>query len=421
MAATKKLKSEISWAVFHPDHVEEARKVIKAFQGDGTIDALGFGVLLEEVSDIFFPGTSTLHTWLRYQIFVPALLHSIQHLKKSNDIRSELLRLEFGLQRTLVNSAEQSKNSTQVLGIIGRNRGEQLKYWPSMVYWNSLNAMQVFGKSKLSRDKVFQLLASEKEDQYQNDDGEGDITVDEIMSIDPQICRIAQDCIFKDISRGILKEKLDFKLSAPEARWFENRTLELYPNSLSAQLLNRQAREIEATKTIFKAAVKKNENLSDLLNAAEQYSRFAQGATYLYNAVLCAHKVRDESVTYNLHQLEKWHQSAKFLENWSAEQIYECLNRFNPTDRDEGLITFCHQVLELLKKKPSKRLILASATLIKEREFQIKGARSRFRNNRVNIPRNVYQTDLPFSSHLFDYRWRVGKSNALSVTERLRS
>ena len=67
-------KSAIEWVVFHPEQVQEARKIMKDLKGDSTIDAMGFGAFFEPISDQFFPGTSTLHTWLRYHVFVFSII-----------------------------------------------------------------------------------------------------------------------------------------------------------------------------------------------------------------------------------------------------------------------------------------------------------------------------------------------------------
>ena len=40
--------------------------------GEGVRDEIGFLILHQRYADYFFPGTSVLHTRLRYALFVPA-------------------------------------------------------------------------------------------------------------------------------------------------------------------------------------------------------------------------------------------------------------------------------------------------------------------------------------------------------------
>src|SRR5437016_5333336 len=110
--------SALSWLVFNDSDIQVARRLIDDLDtSDSTIDALGLGVVLESLSDVFFPATSTLHRRIRYQIFIPALVWSLQKQKHISDARLALKKMEYKLQRALVDSGE-------TLGVIGRTREE---------------------------------------------------------------------------------------------------------------------------------------------------------------------------------------------------------------------------------------------------------------------------------------------------------
>ncbi|UUT36597.1 DUF6361 family protein [Microbacterium elymi] len=49
-------------------------EIIDLFREPGTVDELGIGAVRDALSDILFPGTSVLHTRLRYVLFIPWLL-----------------------------------------------------------------------------------------------------------------------------------------------------------------------------------------------------------------------------------------------------------------------------------------------------------------------------------------------------------
>jgi len=47
--------------------------VVDLFRERDTVDEIGVGAIRHTISDILFPGTSTLHTRIRYVLFVPWL------------------------------------------------------------------------------------------------------------------------------------------------------------------------------------------------------------------------------------------------------------------------------------------------------------------------------------------------------------
>src|SRR5678816_2694587 len=129
----------IFWITFNPSDIATAKQFMDSLKGDNTVDVLGLTRTMEAVSDILFPATSTLHKRIRYQIFVPAIILSIYRNKQRVKPENELARLEYQLQKTLIDSGEE-------YNVFGSSRGEALKYWPSTIYWASLNKLQLWGE-----------------------------------------------------------------------------------------------------------------------------------------------------------------------------------------------------------------------------------------------------------------------------------
>ena len=73
----KGLSSSINWITFDTKDVQKAREMLKELGPDSTVDSIGLGLPFEEISNILFPATSTLHTRLRYQIFVPGIMYKM--------------------------------------------------------------------------------------------------------------------------------------------------------------------------------------------------------------------------------------------------------------------------------------------------------------------------------------------------------
>src|SRR5688572_18404900 len=141
----------IFWITFKPSDISTAKQFMDLLKGESTVDALGLTRAMESVSDILFPATSTLHRRIRYQIFVPAIILAIHRNKQRVKPDDELLRLEYQLQKTLIASKEDQ-------AVFGSSSGEALKYWPSTIYWASLNKLQLWGKEPLGRGEALELI-----------------------------------------------------------------------------------------------------------------------------------------------------------------------------------------------------------------------------------------------------------------------
>jgi hypothetical protein len=106
--------------------VAQAESALKSDQL-GVRDEVGFLSLHQALSDRFFPGTSVLHTRLRYALFVPWLMEEAQ----GNPVL--LRKHELALTRQLNQGADKSK------GVIGGSIYPEAPVQPpSMIYWSAL-------------------------------------------------------------------------------------------------------------------------------------------------------------------------------------------------------------------------------------------------------------------------------------------
>ena len=63
--------SGLAWIDFDQADRDRTRRIIDLFDEKDTRDELGLGALRDALSDLMFPGTSTIQTRLRYMLFVP--------------------------------------------------------------------------------------------------------------------------------------------------------------------------------------------------------------------------------------------------------------------------------------------------------------------------------------------------------------
>lgn len=127
--------STFTWLRFDEDQAQQARELVQALQEPGTLDSLGIGAIRDGISDLLFPGTSTLHTRARYFLLVPwALQHVARRGPRSPEQYDKWLREVEGTTIRALTAG----NGDDTTGIIGRERGGAIRQTPAVVYWNAL-------------------------------------------------------------------------------------------------------------------------------------------------------------------------------------------------------------------------------------------------------------------------------------------
>ena len=107
------------------------------FEDSSTVDELGIGSVRDTFSNALFPGTSTLHTRVKYFLFVPWLINDVaRHRWPVERALAELRGRETRLIGALL-AGEESE------GVIGRDARSTLKRMPSELYWASLGHVGV--------------------------------------------------------------------------------------------------------------------------------------------------------------------------------------------------------------------------------------------------------------------------------------
>jgi len=150
-----------------PDAMREARRFMNSDQ-QGVRDEIGFLIVHQRYADRFFPGTSVLHTRLRYVLFVPWLYRD-EFLKPAKGQRTQdsIKRREYLLTGRLMNEPS---------GVIGiRNYPAPVEQRPSQVYWGALNRWGLLreqdGAGPLSRYQVERLIAGKSTSSLKDDEG----------------------------------------------------------------------------------------------------------------------------------------------------------------------------------------------------------------------------------------------------------
>src|SRR5262245_45448932 len=100
-------------------------------EGEGVRDEIGFLIIHWRYADHFFPGTSVLHTRLRYALFVPWTYQFLHEVRGGGLMEKRLEKEETRLTGRL----------RHLQGAIGRdNYPERTVQPPSVRYWSALGA-----------------------------------------------------------------------------------------------------------------------------------------------------------------------------------------------------------------------------------------------------------------------------------------
>jgi hypothetical protein len=146
----------IGWVMLSRKAVASAEQALRADQ-QGVRDEIGFLTLHQAFADRFFPGTSVLHTRLRYVLFVPWLM---QH----SDGDPERFRREALVLTAQLNLGQKQPGVTET-GVIGGSiwpsepsQTPAMAYWSALAHWGILQPRR--GLPSLTRTQVLQRLSA---------------------------------------------------------------------------------------------------------------------------------------------------------------------------------------------------------------------------------------------------------------------
>lgn len=132
------MQAALTWVDLTAGDRDRMRRVLDLFNEQGTLDEMGLGSLRDALSDALFPGTSYVHTRLRYVLFVPWLYRWLEARKtRAADVEQTARRAEVDLIGALERSSDRQ-------GIIGVRARHSLVRLPSSAYWSALNRWGIF-------------------------------------------------------------------------------------------------------------------------------------------------------------------------------------------------------------------------------------------------------------------------------------
>lgn len=335
-------------------------EIVKMFQDRGSVDELGIGAVRDAFSNHFFPGTSVLHTRVRYLLFVPWLLCDAGQRGQSTDhAKRELRQAEVRLIRSLLAGNEDA-------GVIGSQAQERLKTMPSQVYWPALQRYGVVRWS-LGIDGHLRRMAGRAAHRSDVTEGDAADALGPDLGLDDELPAAPED----------LLSATTFDLTADEATYLQGVFARLPDDSLLSRLVTRP-HDAMGDRIWTSPAI---EHLPDTLQWQVDHARRLHhvwhGAPLLYNLML-AELVSDNALVEEYGtQLEAWEAELdehRVFEGWTRSDFWALVRGLNPRLR-ASTQSFVEDWFALAESGQSTSP--QARSLVKQREIFLKARRSR--------------------------------------------
>ncbi|MDN4477307.1 DUF6361 family protein [Demequina sp. SYSU T00039] len=363
------MASSFGWLDNDDEQRRRMLEVVDLFREQGTIDELGIGSIRDTLANAMFPGTSTLHTRLRYVLFLPWLMRDASHKRNPNEMGAEFRNMQYRLTESLLAGGENE-------GVMGNVARRNLKRLPGDVYWSALRSWGLVDAT--SPDAYYRRLAdfrALKQRTAEPDDVDA-FTALATDGIDPDLPPPAPD----------LLRRADFALTPHEEEYLKDRIATRTRGTLLAWLVINQptnASGADAANFPWEIANRDElpEDLGTTVEHARRFSEIVQGAALVYNLALARRAGRDEVADRHAESLALWQDTSApdDARSWDRADWWALITRHNPqlrsTTRD-----FIERWIELAGSGAELLTSDQAARLVENRERQIKGARARFVN-----------------------------------------
>lgn len=403
------MASFFSWL----DHSEQERRrmmdIISSIRERETRDELGVGSIRDAFADIFFPGTSTIQTRVKYFLFIPWIYLRLEaNNVQLEDIERKARKEEMRLIDGLIKGGEEE-------GVIGSDAREKLQRLPSNIYWNGLAewGIRLFRGSQYSYHRFLGRHRTLISKGQLNDDKE---------PADPLSRGSWHYGIPKPSSE--FPDRCSFQLSREEAGYLRERLFYKHQRTLLAFLVE-QGKPSDAVGFPWRHPQYASfpDELKSLLRHARYFSETFFGAPLLYNLMLAelaknkerAEEYREKLISWanqdikgNFDDLIVWRTNLTTF--WGAIP-----GTFNIR---ESTRSFVSKWLDIALKKDPKASIADNQEargLILDRERRLKGSLARLDNQAARA-----RWSGASGTGRLDYRWGIAQRHINDILNGLK-
>ncbi len=375
------MASLIAWLDASSEDQRRMREIVNLFSERESRDELGIGQVRDALSDMLWPGTSTLLTRARYFLFIPwcyrAAAEARRDIDKSTALADRNERLLIG---GLVNAGEKD-------GVIGANVGMALKNLPSALYWGGLRVHGILNDATASRDDA---IAAEVDRALNSRAATSDYH-DEVAQ---PWHGGAFHATLPSVPAGFPTEVAGgFGLPQREASWLRDRMMASSPGTMLEYAL--QHRPDAKSLVPWEDSVLKSADgePANILEDARRFSILMNSASLVYNLLLAEayegegfSRVENQAEAYR-QRLDDWAAQPNLADDvrfWNREEFWRRVHTQNPgVNRrarrfvDEWLDTLGNVDLASLADSDEVR------RFIRNREREHKRSQARLDNKRL--------------------------------------
>lgn len=206
------MKPTLGWTMLSREEMRQVERSLANCEQD-TRDEIGFLLIHQGFADRFFPGTSVLHTRIRYALFVPwVYLQAARNQQHGSDLDTTIRRL---LIQLAIRLKQLGGEPYDVIG--GDKLGQLTSQPPDRVYWTALRGWGLLLPTVVSRSEALRRLEAGAHTSARDDDG---------GRLDDEVTEVFAGLPNPPIGWDDAASPLHFKMSAKE-RDFLRRKLSL--------------------------------------------------------------------------------------------------------------------------------------------------------------------------------------------------
>lgn len=379
---------QLGWIDFSKNERDKVLGVLDSLTEQGTLDELGIAPIRDGFSDLFFPGTSTLHKHAKYYFLVPYACIDLEHSVNLhyNTAYSKLYEIERSTAEIL------HKNHPHELGVIGGgyvNRREWIKRPPSVLYWAGLRRLGIIN-GNISLNEYLKALCALKSDK------------DTLKKLGNR--NDAEDCDDKDAGfiqsvrffsvptyRQGWKGNLTLRLTRQEAEYLRERIKRTASDSLLFYLLdsgNEDILKCDSFETL--TALVNDKRIRDYCDMAVAFGKFLYVLRVVYNMVVSQGKNEKANEI-----IAEFRPNLTRYAGINIESIISCLRIV-----DSKLRTFLYDSKQAMAEGDIEKLKL----IVTNREKSIKGSSRAKTVNAGSFDKNKW-----IGGTYLDYRFAQAK------------
>lgn len=389
--------SSLGWLDFDAAAADRVATLLNGLREPRTLDVLGMGSVAGAFSQMLHPGTSYVHTKLRYLMFLPWIFRRIE--------RDEVAPGDFfrRLRDDEARLIDCLRHLGRNQGVIGHRAGRKLRRMPSSIYWSALRDWGLRRLDVSMGEYAQHAAAFGRYQAGRDDDGNATDTIPAMWAALPSP------------PKGFLDADISFELRRQEARTLADGIRRTHPDTLLAVLCDRPE---TAAACAYPWNVPGNDlpgEVAEVVRQARCFSELTLGPQYTYN-ILVARRARHELdwdtkrlEETQLGRLERWVEMVESrrgeLHSWAKNlpTFWTMLGGNRIDQRTRAFIAdIAHQAVEkpeAFKSDPTVH------NAIRLREFDLKGKRARL------VGRSALENwNQRATGGQLKYRWSIAKN-----------